>query len=70
MINGGLEGFFPGKRGLNEGDLLSPFLFVLAKEVMSRKLVAMSKERIFSYHPKCHRTPLTHLCFADDLMIF
>ncbi|XP_039038069.1 uncharacterized protein LOC120175535 [Hibiscus syriacus] len=25
---------------------------------------------IFNYHPKCKRIGLTHLCFADDLLIF
>ena len=24
----------------------------------------------FSYHPKCKKVKLTHLCFADDLLIF
>ena len=26
--------------------------------------------RVFNYHPKCKRIRLTHLCFADDLLIF
>ncbi|KAE8708956.1 hypothetical protein F3Y22_tig00110332pilonHSYRG00622 [Hibiscus syriacus] len=25
---------------------------------------------IFKYHPKCKRISLTHLCFADDLLVF
>ena len=25
---------------------------------------------VFQYHPKCKRVRITHLCFADDLLIF
>ncbi|XP_038993415.1 uncharacterized protein LOC120117178 [Hibiscus syriacus] len=25
---------------------------------------------VFRFHPKCKRIPLTHLCFADDLLLF
>ena len=25
---------------------------------------------VFSFHPKCKKVMLTHLCFADDLLIF
>ncbi|XP_074314153.1 uncharacterized protein LOC141649358 [Silene latifolia] len=69
-INGSHHGFFKGRSGVRQGDPLSPFLFVLSMEVLSRSLRGMCSIHGVSYHPKCSRLKLTHLVFADDLMIF
>ncbi|XP_074266088.1 uncharacterized protein LOC141588551 [Silene latifolia] len=70
LINGGVEGFFPGKCGLRQGDPLSPYLFVICMEVLSRLLRRLHRAPNFSYHPKCVQLNLTHLVFADDLLVF
>ncbi|XP_074291041.1 uncharacterized protein LOC141617794 [Silene latifolia] len=70
QINGGISGFFPGKSGITQGDPLSPYLFVLSMEVVSRYLRILSQKEYISFHPKCSKVNLTHLVFADDLMIF
>ncbi|XP_074278108.1 uncharacterized protein LOC141601710 [Silene latifolia] len=70
LINGEVQGFFPGKCGLRQGDPLSPYLFVLCMEVLSRLLRTLPKVNNFSYHPKCVQLNLTHLIFADDLLVF
>ncbi|KAL0342521.1 UNVERIFIED_CONTAM: hypothetical protein Scaly_1914700 [Sesamum calycinum] len=70
LVNGEHEGFFHSTRGLRQGDPLSPALFVLAADYLSRGL-----ERLFAAHPMMfYQAPglirVSHQAFADDLMIF
>lgn len=71
-INGESCGYFKGSRGLRQGDPLSPYLFVLALEVFSQQLKRKYLEEKMSigYHPNTSALQVTHLSFADDLMIF
>ncbi|GFS44393.1 hypothetical protein Acr_00g0090060 [Actinidia rufa] len=69
-INGTLHGFFKGKQGLRQGDPLSPFLFAICLEVLSRKLGRLKRIPEFKHHPKCLELSITHLAFADDLILF
>ncbi|CAA7027691.1 unnamed protein product [Microthlaspi erraticum] len=68
--NGMVQGYFKGKRGLRQGDPLSPYLFVIAMNSLSLMLNKAAEEGKFSYHQGCSESKLTHLCFADDLLIF
>lgn len=71
IVNGESFGFFKGEKGLRQGDPLSPYLFTLVMQV----LTIIVKKRIgengwFKYHSKCDSLKISHLCFADDLVLF
>ncbi|XP_021835103.2 uncharacterized protein [Spinacia oleracea] len=69
MLNGSMHGFFKSKRGLRQGDPISPQLFVICMEYLSRILNRVSSMHQFQFHLRCKGIGLTHLCFADDLII-
>ncbi|XP_074291071.1 uncharacterized protein LOC141617832 [Silene latifolia] len=69
-VNGSTFGFFPGKRGLRQGDPLSPLLFTVCMKYLSRILGVLAKQDEFRFHPLCGHTRLNHLLFADDLLLF
>lgn len=71
-INGGLAGHFKERKGLRQGDPLSPYLVVLAMEAFTQLLQKRVLESWnFKFvHPKCARLQLINLCFDNDLMVF
>lgn len=70
QVNGDLAGYFQSSRGLRQGCSLSPYLFVLCMNVLSHKIDRAVRDKQFKFHPGCKKLALTHLCFADDLMVF
>ncbi|GKA31462.1 RNA-directed DNA polymerase, eukaryota, reverse transcriptase zinc-binding domain protein [Tanacetum coccineum] len=69
-VNGEMHGFFKGKRGLRQGDPMSPYLFTIVMEVLNLMIKRQIRlDSRFRYHWGCSKINLTHLCFADDLLM-
>lgn len=69
-VNGDLEGFFFSSRGIRQGCSLSPYLYVIINDVLSKMLNVAALQERFGYHPYCSALGLTHLSFADDILVF
>lgn len=68
-INGEYTEPFDAAKGLRQGDPISPYLFAIAMEYLSRILGDVDKQTGFKYHPKCAKQKISHLSFADDLLL-
>ncbi|XP_062089600.1 uncharacterized protein LOC133796134 [Humulus lupulus] len=69
LMNGQLYGDFKGGKGLRQGDPISPLLFVLVMDYLTRALHGAAKDKQFRFHLLCKTLNITNLCFADDLLI-
>ncbi|XP_026397131.1 uncharacterized protein LOC113291859 [Papaver somniferum] len=70
MVNGSPEGFFSISRGLRQGDPLSPLIFVLIEDILSRNIYNMFARRSMHHMVIKKGVSPTHLLFADDILVF
>ena len=74
LINGTSCGFFESTRGLRQGDPLSPLLFVIVMEALSRMLDKAIDGGFLSGFQvgseEANHLMVSHLLFADDTLIF
>ncbi|XP_062028531.1 uncharacterized protein LOC133744441 [Rosa rugosa] len=71
LVNGRSVGYFSCGRGVRQGDPLSPLLFCLAEEVLSRGLSMLLNSGRFHpiSSPRGVLAP-SHVLFADDVIVF
>uniref|UniRef100_A0A251UE24 Putative RNA-directed DNA polymerase, eukaryota, Reverse transcriptase zinc-binding domain protein n=1 Tax=Helianthus annuus TaxID=4232 RepID=A0A251UE24_HELAN len=69
LINGSPTKEFNFKRGLRQGDPLSPFLFIIAMEIVSMIMKRVCNLGLFRGCNLPNNGPhISHLCYADDVI--
>ncbi|XP_019248680.1 PREDICTED: uncharacterized protein LOC109227945 [Nicotiana attenuata] len=70
MVNGEPTQLFDAAKGLRQGDPISHLLFAIVMEYLSRNLTKLKEVKSFKFHPRCAKLGITHLSYADDLLLF
>ena len=69
MINGSPSNFFRASRGLRQGCPLSPFLFLLIVDALSRIIFYVKRTGSFKGIKITISVDLTHILFVDDVVM-
>ena len=71
LVNGNAKGWVKASRGLRQGDPLSPFLFTLVADVLSRLMIRAEETGIIEgFFVGRDKTRVSLLQFADDTIFF
>jgi hypothetical protein len=74
LVNGSPKGFFSCSRGLRQGDPLSPLLFLLVMEVLSRMLRKVEEEGLIrgfrAGSNSAEGLCISHILYADNTILF
>eukprot|EP00268_Persea_americana_P041152 TRINITY_DN40_c1_g1_i1.p1 TRINITY_DN40_c1_g1~~TRINITY_DN40_c1_g1_i1.p1 ORF type:complete len:105 (+),score=16.94 TRINITY_DN40_c1_g1_i1:545-859(+) len=67
LVNGSPNGYFQVRRGLHQGDPLSPFLFLIVAEALGRMIKKAVNAGMFEGFRVARNSPvISHLQYADD----
>uniref|UniRef100_A0A0V0HYM8 Putative ovule protein n=1 Tax=Solanum chacoense TaxID=4108 RepID=A0A0V0HYM8_SOLCH len=68
LVNGRPTNYFLPTRGIRQGDPLSPYIFIICMESLSRLInYAIEEHQPVKIGRIC--TPISHLLFADDIIL-
>ena len=71
LVNGNAKGWVKASRGLRQGDPLSPFLFTLVADVLSRLMIRAEETGLTEgFFVGRDRTRVSLLQFAGDTIFF
>jgi hypothetical protein len=70
LINGSESKFFKPTRGLRQGCYLSPLLFLIIAEGLSRAILEAKRVRAITGVNMGRALSLSHLLFVDDALLF
>lgn len=71
VLNGKKMGAIKPERGVRQGDPLSPYLFIIIADVLSRMIIDAANDKSLKGIKLSRYCPiLTHLLFADDSLFF
>ncbi|KAL4033168.1 hypothetical protein IC575_006254 [Cucumis melo] len=70
IINGRPQGRIKANRGLRQGDPLSPFLFVIAMDYLTRLLTHLKVSGAIKGVSLNNNCNISHILFADDILLF
>lgn len=70
LVNGSRTKFFKPSRGIQHGDPISPYIFILCMEMLSRSIEDKVRQKSWVVIKIAGKRPvLSHLFFADDLVL-
>ena len=70
LVNGAPSDFFPASREIRQGCPLSPLLFILIIESLSKIILNSHWEGLIIGYQYAPNLAITHLLFVDDVLLF